>query len=198
MTFLKSKSVLEITSGLKSEENVKIKMSIVDTQKDLTFLKTHDCKCLFHYKDNDLVLKTICAIISQFNASINVTTDRMDGGDIYECANLLMIYTHDRIEDLILCLRMAKEGKFGKIYNRVDTLVLMEFWNKYLDMKSHFFEEEYKREKNSRGNYRDEIDTMIIREERKFESEKDKLQRIANAAKAEIRSLKEVIKNQDL
>jgi len=100
--------------------------------------------------------------------------------------------------DLILCLKNVKKGLYGKIYNRVDTQVILEFWRQYLEEKAKFNEAQYSEQKSRTWESRTEVDTMIIVSERKFESEKDKLQRVANAAKAEIRSLKEVIRNNDL
>lgn len=171
-------------------------MTIVDIQRSLTLATVNNGKCLFQYRNEELTLKTLCAIVGQFNASLNVTTEKMSGGDIYECAVMLAEYTHDRIEDFILCLKMAKRGDFGKIYNRVDTLVIIEFWQKYLEEKAKFMESDYLSAKSKTGHYRNELDSVIISAERKQESEKEKTQRLINAQKQEIRSLKDTIKQE--
>jgi hypothetical protein len=171
-------------------------MTIVDIQTSLTLANVNNGKCLFQYRDKDLIIKTLCAIVGQFNASLNVTTDKMSGGDIYECAVLLSEYTHDRFEDLILCLKNVKKGLYGKIYNRVDTQVILEFWKQYLEEKSKFTEAEYKEHKSKIWESRTETDTMIIANERKLETERERLQRIALSAQKEIRGLKDMIRNQ--
>lgn len=170
-------------------------MTIVDIQTSLTLSNVSDGKCLFQYRDKDLIIKTLCAIVGQFNASLNVTTDKMSGGDIYECAVLLSEYTHDRFEDLILCLKNVKKGLYGKIYNRVDTQVIMEFWRQYLEEKAKYVEYEYLEEKSRVWDSRTETDTLIISNERKLETEREKLKRINLAAQQEIRSLKDIIRS---
>lgn len=169
-------------------------MTLVDIQNTLTLANVNEGKCLFQYRDCELMVKILCAIVGQFNASLNVTTDKMSGGDIYECATIMAEYTHDRIEDFILCLKNAKKGAYGKIYNRVDTQVILEFWKQYLEEKAHFMERNYQEVKNRTWDSRNEIDTMIIQSERKRESLEEKLNRERRASREEIRSLKQVIK----
>lgn len=170
---------------------VDVKIGLIKLQNALTLDNVTQGRCLFQYKDPELVTKIICAIIAQFNASVNVSTEKMDAADIYECATLLQAYTHDRVEDIILCLRMSMQGKFGKIYNRVDTLIIMEFWNQYLDIKYQHQEYSYKAQKGS--DYRTEADTQLINNERKYESALDKAHRLAVQQRQEIVSLKTVL-----
>lgn len=81
-------------------------------------------------------LKLTCAVISLFNKSVKVTTEKMNGLEIYETATMFCEkYTHESVSDLMLCLKMAKAGELGIIYNRFDTVTLFEFFRTYLDLK---------------------------------------------------------------
>jgi hypothetical protein len=57
-------------------------------------------------------------------------------------------------------------------------------------------ESDYLSAKSKTGHYRNELDSVIISAERKQESEKEKTQRLINAQKQEIRSLKDTIKQE--
>lgn len=184
----------EIIAGFKDQDQVDFfKINLVKIQTNLNLDTVSNGKCMFQYRDPKIVTKMLCAIIAQFNASLNVSTTKMDAGDIYECATMLSEYTHDRFEDIILCLKMAKYGEFGKIYNRVDTLVIMDFWKQYLDRKAIHREHQYKTSKN--GEYRTEADTQLISNSRQFESALDKANRLATAQRKEIVTLKSQIAN---
>ena len=39
------------------------------------------------------------------------------------------------IEDFKLCFNMAKSGKFGKVYDRIDGQVIMDWLSTYLNMR---------------------------------------------------------------
>ena len=39
------------------------------------------------------------------------------------------------IEDFKLCFNMAKSGKFGKVYDRIDGMVIMDWLSTYLNMR---------------------------------------------------------------
>lgn len=135
-----------------------------------------------------LVMMQICYIISNFNNSLKVPAiNKMTGPDIYECAALLMPdMFYMRLEDLILCLRMAKESKFGPAYNRVDTPTIMDFWRQYNELKSKHQEAEYYLEKGSYGQYRTEEHTKQIKAERIAEQKSmEELRREANRKKVE-------------
>ena len=135
-----------------------------------------------------LVEMQVCYIISSFNRSLKVNAEnKMTGTDVYECATLLMPdMFYYRLEDLILCLRMAKEGKFGPAFNRVDVLSVMEYWQKYQEIKNGFREAEYYAEKGQYGEYRTEEHTRQIKAERiSKQKTADQLEKDALRAKLE-------------
>lgn len=86
------------------------------------------------------LMKVVIFLIKNFCDSFNLK-ESMNALQIVEAANeFLEKYTHDSIEDFILCLKKAKNGEYGPIYNRIDRTVIFEFWAKYLEEKSSFLE----------------------------------------------------------
>ena len=96
----------------------------------------------------ETIEKLTCAILVAFCDTIKVTSEKPDGFEILEMATLFLeTYTHESISDLILCLKMVKQGKFGKIYNRFDLAVFNLFWKQYLEFKYEELENRHNRQK---------------------------------------------------
>ena len=111
------------------------KMQVVDLQTSRNFELCHVATKVYQL-DSELSLKMTCAVISLFNASIKVTTEKMNELEIYETGVMFCEkYTHESISDLMLCLKMAKAGELGIIYNRFDTVTLFQFFTDYLQIK---------------------------------------------------------------
>ena len=128
----------------------------------------------------------ISYVLAMYNASIKIPSEnKMDGVDIVEAGYILIEkMEYYRIEDLILCLRMAKEGKFGPIYNRVDIPTILMAWGQYVELHQKNFEMEKSLEKSSYGQFRTEEQTMQIRKERH-----DKAEQAEREMKARIRQV---------
>lgn len=188
-----------VANTLQSELPVALQIDLVNLQNKLTVSEcygSHGCVNLRLYKikypqGEELALKMLCAVISMFNAALNVTTDRMSAASIYETATT--IYTQhpvENVEDLILCLKMAKQGHFGKIYNRVDTMVILDFWRQYMELKQSDFETSTAITKSQYGPYRTEAETLEIRRAKQKPSQ-DAAHRAELAAKnMQIKELK--------
>ncbi|MBW6490986.1 MAG: hypothetical protein K0B15_07295 [Lentimicrobium sp.] len=56
-------------------------------------------------------------------------------------------YPLETFEDLLLCLKNAKLGKYGIVYNRIDGQTIFEWFRAYLDEKYERFEQMKKQEK---------------------------------------------------
>ena len=97
----------------------------------------------------------------------------MNGIEIYETAIMFcQKYTHESISDLMLCLKMAKAGELGTIYNRFDTATLFQFFNTYLEMKWARYESKLASIKTENdGSVNTEYNTAVIAKER-FEKNK--------------------------
>lgn len=64
-------------------------------------------------------------------------------GDLYEK------FKTDALEDIILMFKMARQGEFGKVY-KCDTFEIMDWSNKYLEVKSATREKLLKKKKEPR------------------------------------------------
>lgn len=189
---------------LQSDLPVSLQIDLVKLQNTLSISEcygTHGCINLRLYKvkfenGEELVLKMLCAVISLFNAAINVTTDRMSAASIYETATAIYSqYPLENVEDLILCLKMAKMGQFGKIYNRVDTMVILDFWGQYMQLKDDNFQVSRAVEFNQYG-YNTEEKVLAARKLKNKPSEDSEHRAEIAAKNMKIIELKKVIRGE--
>jgi len=85
--------------------------------------------------------KIVCAIVKLFNDGLN-TTLQMTVRQLLEYGTLWVnTYPHETIKDLVLCLRYVKMGRYGGVFNRIDSSVLGDFFVKYLGDKADRYEQ---------------------------------------------------------
>lgn len=159
------------------------KMAALNIQNSQSLAEVQYSRKVFQL-DTELAIKLACAYLSMFNASIRLTTDKMNEFDIYECADLFIRkYTHESISDLSLCLRMVKTGELGIVYNRFDTQTFFQFFEKYLDYKWKNFDEDHFSEKASvEGSFNRPEHTQMFTEQKK-QAKKEALEMQKDAKK---------------
>ena len=184
-------------SVIVNAESFEIGKLLVDLQRNLSLKEIDKGLCLFQYRDPGLVTKMLTAVLAQFNAQLNVSTERMNAVALYEAAVMLSEYSHERVEDVIMCLKLVKEGKFGKIYNRIDLPVLMGWWKEYLEYK--FKEKELDYISNKSEDTRNEVDTILRQNQIYRENISQRLARQEAANRKLVRQmqLNEVINNSE-
>ncbi len=119
---------------VKAEQHITIKQSLASDE-------------LIYKQENKVeVIQQIVKAISFF---LKVTGKEMEpfqiqilAGDLYEK------FKCETFEDIVLTLKMARMGDFGKVY-KVDSFVIMEWANKYLDKKAEEREKQYTAQKNA-------------------------------------------------
>lgn len=106
---------------VKLEQNLTIANAIVESPLIVTQGKKRN------------VVSEIIRIIEFF---LEVTGKELEGyqtqilaGDLYEK------FKTDALEDIVLMFKMARQGEFGKVY-KCDTFEIMDWSNKYLEVKS--------------------------------------------------------------
>jgi hypothetical protein len=179
--------------------NFQLAVQVVDYELALNFKTAAIEPKVFQMtkKDPEMTLKTICAVIAMFNASINVTTERMKAIDIYSLATKYMTtYTHDSVADLILCLKRAKGGIYGKIYNRVDQSTIMEYIVAYMEEKAMNSEMNYL---GSKDECRTEAESMLIGRQnqakrKSYNLEPEQNERLRTAKEAYEKAIKQIAK----
>lgn len=77
----------------------------------------------------DLNLEVLCQ-------TLNITNSLTE----YQKKDIVMTimdrFKHESVEDIILCFRMAKDGEFGILYNRLDRTIVLDWMTRYLDVKA--------------------------------------------------------------
>lgn len=79
----------------------------------------------------DDTIDEICLIILEltkwFNVKNNITETQL-----YSLAHMILSeYKHFNLLDIGLCFKFAKLGKYGKVYDRLDGGLILEWLNKY-------------------------------------------------------------------
>jgi len=107
--------------------------------------------------DNAIKGKKNCEILKSFGEHLTVraysgaiimsteffnTGHQMSEMQAIQTASLLIEqYPVETFEDLLLCLKNAKIGKYGKVFNRIDGQIIFEWFRIYLDEKYERFEQ---------------------------------------------------------
>ena len=107
---------------------------LVKLEQNLTIERSLSDGKLMIYEGKKLELvREIIRVVEFF---LKVTGKEMEdfqiqilAGDLYEK------FKHDTLEDVILMLKMARQGDFGKVY-KLDNFEVMDWANRYLEKKS--------------------------------------------------------------
>ena len=62
--------------------------------------------------------------------------------------DIVDVYKWDSIEDIQICLKNGRQGKYGKTYNKLNMIVFQEWMSKHLDQKSNHLEHQYSKHKH--------------------------------------------------
>ena len=90
--------------------------------------------------------------------------------------DLVDVYKYDSIEDIQVCLKNGRQGKYGKNYNKLNMIVFGEWMSKHLEQKAIEREKQYstnKHEWDSKEDYLKAVKEGTKREKDIKESEED-------------------------
>ena len=87
------------------------------------------------------VLKACTGLVVMSLEFFNVKQPMTSMQAVQTVSLLMDMYPHETIEDLMLCLKYAKSGQFGHVFNRIDGQVVFDWFRQYLDMKYERFEQ---------------------------------------------------------
>lgn len=119
----------------------------IENQIDLT-KAIQGKKNYLHRKNNEeFAIRSITGLLIMFSEYFNVSAKFTEVQAVQTASLFLEQYPAETIEDLILCLKYAKIGKYGKVYNRIDGSMLFEWFGKYLEEKYSYIEEKCHNEK---------------------------------------------------
>lgn len=137
MTSLRSTSALELSRLDELPESAY--MHLLALQKSLTLEAAATASTVTQVTrthGEPTVTKLVCAIVKLFNDGLN-TSEKMNPRQLFECAQIWIdTFPHETLKDLILCLKRVKAGRYGPIFNRVDSTVINGFFRQYLEEKA--------------------------------------------------------------
>lgn len=93
------------------------------------------------------LLKAVTGAIILAGEYFNVKGGISETQAVQTAALWIEQYPMETFEDLLLCLKNAKLGKYGTVYNRIDGQTIFEWFRNYLDEKYERFEQIKKQEK---------------------------------------------------
>ena len=96
--------------------------------------------------DRDM-LKAVTGAIILAGEYFNVKGGITEAQAVQTAALWIEQYPLETFEDLLLCLKNAKIGKYGTVYNRIDGQTIFAWFRAYLDEKYERFEQLKKMEK---------------------------------------------------
>ena len=143
---------MQLMNGLKENsinniikvENENLHFLLMEIASNTSIEKAISSPKIFQLKkklSEPILLKLIVFIIKNFCLSFNIK-ENMNNIQIIEAANTyLETYTHSSIKDLILCLKKAKSGSYGKVYHRLDQSILFDFIQQFEEEKAIFQEQ---------------------------------------------------------
>lgn len=87
-------------------------------------------------RDNEeSTIRAVTGIILMASSYFNVKPGMDESQAVQTASYFLESYPYETIEDLILCLKKAKSGIYGKLYNRIDGEIIFTWFRTYLDEK---------------------------------------------------------------
>lgn len=126
------------------------KFEVIKVERSLTIEKCVTAPLLINQKANETeLIKSIFLIIRRFNELVNVGRKFSEDQMISLASDLYERFSSDSLEDVMLFFKMARSGEFGDIY-RLDSIVVLSWVQKYLEMKSDAFHENRINEENKR------------------------------------------------
>ncbi len=81
------------------------------------------------------IIKAMYGALALVQEYFNLTTSMTESQTVQTVSMILDGYPAETMEDFILCLKNAKYNEYGKLYNRMDGQVVMEWFQKYLGQK---------------------------------------------------------------
>lgn len=155
------KSNSETTLPLRSQKLMQClanedKFKLIQVERSLTVEKCLSAPLLVNQKQNEPeLIKSIFLIVKRFNDLVNVGKKMNEDQMIALAADLFERFGGESLEDIMLFFKMARSGEFGDFY-RLDSIVVLSWIDKYLEVKIIAREDEIRNERNTRQREEDE------------------------------------------
>ncbi len=76
----------------------------------------------------------IAKYVNKCVKGLNIEIDNLSLQILIE--DIVDVYKYDSIEDIQVCLKNGRQGKYGKTYNKLNMVVFSEWMSKHLEQKA--------------------------------------------------------------
>lgn len=125
-------------------------ITLVKTERELTInscLQGQQNAVLVRELGDATMVKAYTGILLMASEFFNTTKGISEIQAIQTASLIIESYPMETIEDFILCLKSAKMGLYGSVYNRLDGQIVFEWFRQHLDEKAQRREELKRNEK---------------------------------------------------
>lgn len=129
---------------------------------DIAIKSTH-IEDLIRFTNEKDVLKAITGAILMAAEYFNVK-DMSDVQATQTASLFIEQFPMETFEDLLICLKNAKIGKYGKIYNRIDGQLIFTWFREYLEEKYERFEQIKRKERDELQKETDEAFLPLLKQ----------------------------------
>lgn len=155
------------------------KFELTKIERSLTIEKCVSAPLLINQKANENeLIKSIYVIILRFNELVNVGRKMNEDQMITLASDLFERFGTESLEDIMLFFKMARNGEFGDLY-RLDSIVILSWVPKYLEMKIEAFHNQRINEDNIRKRNEDDA----VKKHEYSEKSKEKLEELSKKLK---------------
>lgn len=105
----------------------------------------------------DATVRSITNVIGYMMKYFQVTSPMTTEQAVVFAQDFIREYPTDTIEDLLLCLREARSGKYGKTYHTIDSVKLFDWWKQYVEAKYEMIERLNQNEKHDQYKVAEDI-----------------------------------------
>ncbi len=88
----------------------------------------------------------IAKYVNKCVKGLNIEIDNLSLQILIE--DIVDVYKYDSIEDIQVCLKNGRQGKYGKTYNKLNMIVFGEWMSKHLEQKAIEREKQYSTNKH--------------------------------------------------
>lgn len=107
------------------------------------------------------IATVLTGLILRTSSFFNITNNLSEDQAIETAFMLIDRFSTETIEDFVLMFKNAKAGKYGKLFNRLDGQIILEWMGLYLEEKAEYRETLHQRVKSNSANESNDITKLI-------------------------------------
>lgn len=167
LTIVKQQETLSLAKDIVSgKENIGM------IENSLTIKSAYECPTIKNVfrENNQIAFAVVQLLVQRFLSSFGFATKHSETQIEIITTDLLDNFKYESLQDIILFLKMARNGKFGTTARGLDSNLIMGDWMpKYLELKAEERERQYTLEKHQPHN--EAVENFYKKMQRKKEHE---------------------------